>query len=41
MEIMSYYKNSPDQPNAFRDESQYYSFNYTYQPNEGVKSFTD
>ena len=39
MEIQSYYKDSPDNPNAFTDESQVYTFNYTYQPNEGVTSF--
>ena len=41
MEIQSYYKDAPDTPNAFFHESQYYTFNYTYQPNEGVKNFLD
>ena len=39
MEIQSYYKNAPESPNAFTDEAQVYTFNYTYQPNEGVASF--
>ena len=39
MRISSYYKDSPDVPNALLNESQYYSFNYTYQPNEGITSF--
>ena len=39
MEIQSYYKNAPESPNAFADEAQVYTFNYTYQPNEGVLSF--
>jgi hypothetical protein len=39
MEIQSYYKNSPENPNPFSGESQYYTFNYTYQPNEGVTDF--
>ena len=39
MRISSYYKDSPDVPNALLHESQYYSFNYTYQPNEGITSF--
>ena len=39
MQIMSYYKDSPETPNAFSSQSQYYTFNYTYQPNEGVTAF--
>ena len=39
MRISSYYKDSPDVPNALLNESQYYSFNYTYQPNEDITSF--
>ena len=39
VEIQSYYKNSPEIPNAFSSEAQYYTFTYTYQPNEGVTSF--
>ena len=39
MQIISYYKDSPETPNAFSSQSQYYTFNYTYQPNEGVTSF--
>ena len=36
MEIQSYYKDSPENPNAFTDQSATYTFNYTYQPNESV-----
>lgn len=39
LEILSYYKDAPDQPDAFVDESRYYTFNYVYQPNEGVTTF--
>ena len=39
MEIQSYYKDSPENPNPFTSQSQTYTFNYTYQPNEGVLSF--
>lgn len=39
MEILSYYKNAPENPDAYTDESRYYTFNYEYQPNEGVTNF--
>lgn len=39
MIIYSYYKDSPESPNAFTDKSQYYSFVYDYQPNEGLRTF--
>ena len=39
MEISSYYKNAPDSPDAYTDESKYYTFNYVYQPNEGELGF--
>lgn len=39
LEILSYYKDAPDSPDAFVDEDRYYTFNYVYQPNEGVISF--
>jgi hypothetical protein len=39
MEILSYYKNAPDNPDAYSDESKYYTFNYVYQPNEGELGF--
>ena len=39
MEIQSYYKDSPENPNAFTDQSATYTFNYTYQPNESVTTF--
>ena len=38
MEIQSYYKDSPLLPNMY-SKAQYYTFNYTYQPNKGVLSF--
>lgn len=37
LEILSYYENS--QPNTDLSNSQYYTFNYVYQPNEGVTTF--
>ena len=39
MEILSYYKDAPESPDAFTDESRYYTFNYEYQPNEGITNF--
>ncbi len=37
VEILSYYENS--QPNEDLSNSQFYTFNYVYQPNEGVTAF--
>jgi|TARA_B110000914_G_C15467076_1_gene448783 hypothetical protein len=39
MKIQSYYKNAPENPNPFIDQASNYTFNYTYQPNEGVRTF--
>ena len=39
MEILSYYLGAPENPDAFSDPSRYYTFNYVYQPNEGVLEF--
>ena len=39
VQILSYYKDNPASPNAFTDEERYYTFNYVYQPNEGVTTF--
>ncbi|WNH08795.1 HmuY family protein [Thalassobellus suaedae] len=39
VEILSYYENTPDNPDAFVDATPYYTFNYVYQPNEGVTTF--
>ena len=39
MEILSYYLGAPENPDAFSDPSRYYTFNYVYQPNEGVTGF--
>ena len=39
VEILSYYLDAPENPDAFTDPSRYYTFNYAYQPNEGVTEF--
>jgi len=39
VEFLSYYKDAPAEPNAFTDETPYYTFNYVYQPNDGVTKF--
>ncbi|MEM6685133.1 MAG: HmuY family protein [Bacteroidota bacterium] len=39
LEILSYYENAPDDPDAFMDASRYFTFNYVYQPNENVTTF--
>jgi len=39
VEILSYYKSAPSTPDAFTDADKYYTFNYVYQPNEGVTIF--
>ena len=39
MEILSYYLGAPENPDAISDPSRYYTFNYVYQPNEGVLEF--
>lgn len=39
VEILSYYENAPVNPDAFVDETPYYTFNYVYQPNIGVTTF--
>lgn len=39
VEILSYYKDAPGNPDAFVDESRYYTFNYIYQPNLGDTTF--
>jgi len=38
MEILSYYKDAPSSPTG-TEESDYYTFNYVYNPNVGVTSF--
>lgn len=35
MEVLSYYKGAPAQPDGFVDESRFYTFNYVYNPNDG------
>ncbi len=37
MEVLSYYKNAPANPNAFTDAARYYSFRYVYQGNGTTK----
>ncbi len=39
VEILSYYKDAPSNPDAMVNESRYYTFNYVYQPNAGVETF--
>lgn len=39
VEILSYYENAPAEPDAFVDATPYYTFNYVYNPNEGVTTF--
>lgn len=38
VEILSYYKDAPAQPDGFVDEYRFYTFNYVYNPNEGETS---
>jgi hypothetical protein len=38
MEILSFYKDAPASPNAFRDQARYYTFRYVHQSN-GSKKF--
>lgn len=35
VEILSYYRDAPAQPNAFTDEARVYTFRYVYNPNDG------
>lgn len=39
VEILSYYKDAPANPDAFVDESRYFTFNFVYQPNDNVTNF--
>ncbi|WP_445732154.1 HmuY family protein [Mariniflexile sp.] len=39
VEILSYYKDAPSNPKVAVDEGRYFTFNYVYQPNEGVITF--
>lgn len=39
VEILSYYQGAPDSPDAFVNQSRYYTFNYVYQPNIGETTF--
>jgi hypothetical protein len=40
VEILSYYRDAPAQPDPFMDESRVYTFKYVYNPNEGETSLT-
>ena len=39
VEILSYYKDAHENPNAMVDEGRYYTFNYVYQPNQDITIF--
>jgi len=39
VEILSYYKDAPENPDVFVDEGRHYTFNYVYQPNANINSF--
>ncbi len=39
MEIKSYYQDAPDNPNGLTTPSQYYTFDYAYQSEEGITQF--
>ncbi|NQY04791.1 MAG: hypothetical protein HRT68_00970 [Flavobacteriaceae bacterium] len=39
MEILSYYKDAPANPDAFVNESRYFTFNYVYQPDGSQTHF--
>mgnify|MGYP005743026769 FL=1 len=39
VEVLSYYFDAPENPDAFDDESRYYTFNYVYQSEPGNTSF--
>lgn len=39
VEILSYYEDAPANPDAFVDESRYFTFNYVYQPNANITTF--
>ncbi len=39
IELLSYYKDAPENPDAYTDEERYFTFNYVYQPNEGELTF--
>jgi HmuY protein len=39
VEILSYYKGAPAQPDAFMDLDRYYTFRYSYQPNDNTLTF--
>ena len=40
VEILSYYRDAPAQPDPFADESRVFTFNYVYNPNDGETDLT-
>ena len=41
VEILSYYRDAPADPDAFADESRVYTFKYVYNPNDGETSLAE
>ncbi len=41
VEILSYYRDAPAEPDAFMDESRVYTFKYVYNPNDGETSLAE
>ncbi|WOD45126.1 HmuY family protein [Hwangdonia lutea] len=39
VEILSYYKDAPANPDAYTDETPYYTFSYVFQPNADLTTF--
>ena len=39
VKIVSFYKDAPENINPFTNKSEYYTFSYTYQPNENLTTF--
>ncbi len=39
VQFISYYEGAPTSPDSTVDNARYYTFNYIYQPNEGVTTF--
>ena len=39
VKIVSFYKDAPEHISSFSSKPEYYTFSYTYQPNEGIQTF--
>ena len=39
VKIVSFYKDAPENISSFSSKPEYYTFSYTYQPNEGIQTF--